>query len=105
MSILKYFKLSKTADQLLDPEGTLSSKLPCSSIASAILAVHTVIETSGTRGLCLNLSLAQKIQIGKKASKLGVASVLHSYKKNFHNLLLKEMSVRRFKHSYQELLR
>ena len=86
MSILKYCKLSKTADQLPDPEGTLSSKLPFSSIASANSAVHTVIETSSTRGPYLHLLLAQKFQIGKKASKLGVTSALCYYKKNFHDL-------------------
>ena len=44
MSILKYFKLAKpTDDHLLDPEGTLSSKLPSPAIASANLEVRSVI--------------------------------------------------------------
>ena len=97
--------MSKTADQLPDPEGTLSSKLPSSSIASANSAVRTVIATSSTRGPYLHLSLAQKFQIGKKANELGVTSALRYYKKNFHDLPLKETSVRRFKDRYQELLR
>ena len=41
MSILKYFKLAKPADDHLpDPEGTLSSKLPSPAIASANSEVH-----------------------------------------------------------------
>ena len=80
--------MSKTADQLPDPEGTLSSKLPSSSIASANSVVRTVIETSSTRGPYLHLSLAQKFQIGKKASEFGVTSALRYYKKNFHDLPL-----------------
>ena len=44
MSILKYFKLAKPADDHLpDPEGTLSSKLPSPAIASANSEVHSVI--------------------------------------------------------------
>ena len=45
-SILKYFKLAKPAnDHLPDPEGTLSSKLPSSAIASANLEVRSVIDS------------------------------------------------------------
>ena len=45
MSILKYFKLAKPADDHLpDPEGTLSSKLPSSAIASANSEVRSVID-------------------------------------------------------------
>ena len=45
MSILKYFKLAKPADDHFpDPEGTLSSKLPSLAIASANLEVRSVID-------------------------------------------------------------
>ena len=45
MSILKYFKLTKPAnDHLPDPEGTLSSRLPSSAIASANSEVRSVID-------------------------------------------------------------
>ena len=44
MSILKYFKLAKPADDHLpNPEGTLSSKLPSLAIVSANSEVHSVI--------------------------------------------------------------
>ena len=44
--MLKYFKLAKPADDhLLDPEGTLNSKLPSSAIASANSEVHSVIDS------------------------------------------------------------
>ena len=46
-SILKYFKLVKpAADHLPDPEGTLSSKLPSSAIASANSEVRSVMATA-----------------------------------------------------------
>ena len=44
MSILKYFKLAKPADDHLpDPEGTLSSKLPSLAIASPNSEVCSMI--------------------------------------------------------------
>ena len=46
-SILKYFKLVKpAADHLPDPEGTLSSKLPSSAIASANSEVCSVLPSA-----------------------------------------------------------
>ena len=46
MSILKYLKLVKLADDHLpDPEEILSSKLPSSAIASANLEVRSVIDS------------------------------------------------------------
>ena len=43
---IRYFKLAKPADEhWLDPEGTLSSRLPSSAITSANLEVRFVIDS------------------------------------------------------------
>ena len=102
MSILKYFKLAKPADDHLpDLEGTLCSKLSSSAIASANVEVCFVMATSNSRGPYLHLTPAQKFQIGKRASERGATNTMgYNYKKKFPDLPLKETLVRRFKDSY-----
>jgi len=56
---------------------------------------------SGTRGTYNVLTPAQKNKIGKRAAQFGTTTTLCYYSKNYPDLPLKEMSVRRFKTNYQ----
>ena len=109
MSILKYFRSVPkcSSEELLDPNGSLSTKISLSAIVKANALVSLTIDkqSSQQRGTYLILTPTQKFQIGKRASQHGVISALCYFSKTCPDLLLKETSVRRLKNLYREYLK
>ena len=105
MSIWKYFHpISKSSiEELPDPNGSLSTKLPSFAMVKANSLVSSTIEKQSSKERpLLILTPAQKFQIGKRASEHGVTSALRYFSKKFPDILLKETYVRRLKNLYCE---
>ena len=108
--LLKYFRREveqKTVESkvLPDPNGSLSEKIPSSTIALANNMVQEILDEKATprgkRGEYLHLTPAQKFSIGRRAAENGVTATIRYYAKAFPNLPLKETTVQRLKNSYQ----
>ena len=86
MLILKYFwSVPKcSSEELPDPNGSLSTKIPSSAIVKANALVSSTIDKqfSQQRGTYLILTPAQKFQIEKRASEHGVTSALRYFLKH-----------------------
>ena len=74
-----------------DPKGSLSEKVPSSSIELTNVIVHDIIDEK-TPLLCekhgeyLSLTAAQKFSIGKRAAENGVTATIWYYAKTFLHL-------------------
>ena len=82
-SLLKYFRREskQKLPVLPDPKGSLSEKIPSSSIelANDIIDEKTTPPPCGKRGEYLSLTPAQKFSIGKRAAENGVTSTIQYY--------------------------
>ena len=116
MYILQYFKHCSKNEvalpELPNPSGSLSKNMPSSSIAAANEAVKAEIldchQDSKKRGQYIKLTtahLAQRLEIGRKASEIGIASAIRFYKKKYPDLPLTEPTVRRMKNQYIDELK
>ena len=112
--LLKYFRRQskQNLSVLPDPKGSLSEKVPSSSIELTNDIVHDIIDekttSRGKRGEYLSLTPAQKFSIGKRAAENGVTATIRYYAKAFPDLplsKLKETTVRRLKDNYQSSLK
>ena len=111
MSLLKYFSWKKTTsitkEILPDPSSSLSKEVPSSTITAANEIAVTVLTTSKKKKEYIKLTDAQRLQIGKKASEIGIAAAIRFYNDKVPDLgrLLTEPTVRRLKHRYNDELR
>ena len=109
MSILQYFKKqektsSPSGDNLLDPTGPLSEKIPSKAIVTVNQKVAEVLEKQGgksVRGHYHTLTPAQKLIVGKRAAEYGTTAAIRFFAKKYPKLPLKETTVRRLKNMYQ----
>ena len=105
MALYKYF----TSSKLLNPNGSLSNKIPSSTIAfvnSEVTKVYSSQESSGNgkrRGPYSEFTPQMKAQLGKYAAEHGVASTLRRYAKSYPDL--KESSVRTWRDAYNKELK
>ena len=105
MALYKYF----TSSKLPNPNGSLSNKIPSSTIAFVNLEVTKVYssqESSGNgkrHGPYSKFTPQVKAQLGKYAAKHGVASTLQRYAKSYPDL--KESSVRTWRDGYNKELK
>ena len=117
MALLRYFKLKRERQQLPDPNGPLSLKVPSSGISAANLCVSKLLDktsgdsngecsVTGARGPYTVFTPAQKYEIGKRAAEIGTTAAMRYYASNYPELSkkLKETSVRRFKDMYRDEL-
>ena len=81
--LLKYFRREskQKLPVLPDPKGSLSEKVPSSSIELTNDIVHDIIDEKmpppcGKRGEYLSLTPAQKFSIGKNAAENGVIATI-----------------------------
>ena len=112
MSILKYFKpvgkketTSKTESppfELPDPSGSLSLKMPSTSIAAANEAVEEVLKVTSCKAKqqYVKITPAQRFEFGKKAAEIGIAQALRFYRKKYPDLMVSEPTARRAKNQY-----
>ena len=113
MSILQYFKkqektTSLSEDNLPDPKGPLSEKIPSKAIFTANQKVMEVLEKQGeksVRGHYHTLTPAQKLTVGKMAAEFGTTAAMQFFAKKYPQLPLKETTVRRLKNMYQSQLK
>ena len=111
ISLLKYFSWKKTTsitkEILPDPSGSLSKEVPSSTIAAANEIAVNVLTASKKKKEYIKLTDAQRLQIGKKASKIGITATIRFYNDRVPDLgrLLMEPTVRRLKHRYNDELR
>ena len=95
MALYRYLK-QQSEDDLPDPRGPLSRKVPSASIASANEEVRCVIldpePVKGARGSYTKFTAEQKAGIRKRAAEHGVAATIRYFRKQFPDL--KESSVR-----------
>ena len=112
--LLKYFRCEskQKLPVLPDPKGSLSEKVPSSSIELTNDIVHDIIDKKtmpcGKRVEYLSLTPAQKFSIGKRAAENGVTATIRYYAKAFPDLPLsnlKETTVQRLKNNYQASLK
>ena len=108
-SLLKYFspingKRSSNDETLPSPTGTLSRLMPSTAISTANSSVKKEMKRSA-RSPYLNLTPAQRYQVGRRAAEHGVTSTIRYYAQKFPDLALKEASVRRLKNIYQASLK
>ena len=105
MALYKYF----TSSKLPNPNGSLSNKIPSSTIAfvnSEVTKVYSSQESSGNgkrRGPYSKFTPQVKAQLGKYAAKHSVASTLQRYAKSYPDL--KESSVRTWRDAYNKELK
>ena len=111
--LLKYFhhEPKQKLPVLPDPKGSLSEKVPSSSIELTNNIIHNILDKTmpcgGKRGEYLSLTSAQKFSIGKRAAENGVTATVRHYAKAFPDLPLsnlKETTMRRLKNNYQASL-
>ena len=105
--LLKYFrcKPKQKLPVLPDPKGSLSEKVPSSSIELTNNIVHNILDKKltprgGKRGEYLSLTSGQKFSIGKRAAENDITATTQYYAKAFPDLPLsnlKEKTVRRLK--------
>ena len=100
MALYKYFKpaaaqvTGKDECPLPDPEGPLSTKVPCSSIQAANEEVRPVLlESAGTgrsqkRGHYKHYTADEKARIAKRAAECGVTSTVRYFSADFSDSLL-----------------
>ena len=83
--LLKYFhrEPKQKLPVLPDPKGSLSEKVPSSSIELTNNIIHNILDKTmpcgGKRGEYLSLTSAQKFSIGKRAAENGVTATVRHY--------------------------
>ena len=93
-----------SGDNLPDPTGPLSKKIPSKAIVIANQKVTKVLEKQGgksVRGHYHTLTPAQKLTVGKRAPEHGTTPAIQFFAKKHPKLPLKETTVRRLKNMYQ----
>ena len=101
--LLKYFRRQskQNLSVLPDPKGSLSEKVPSSSIELTNDIVHDIIDekttSRGKRGEYLSLTPAQKFSIGKRAAENGVTATIRYYAKAFPDLPLSKLKHRLYR--------
>ena len=113
MSVLQYFKKqqkptsSLSEDNLPDPKGPLSEKIPSKAILTANEKVTEVLKQGekSVRGPYHTLTPAQKLTVGKRATEFGTTAAMRFFAKKYPQLPLKETTVRRLKNIYQSQLK
>ena len=112
--LLKYFRREskQKLPVLPDLKGSLSEKVPSSSIELTNNIVHDILDkktmSCGKHGEYLSIIPAQKFSIGKRATENEVTVTIRYYAKAFPDLPLsnlKETTVRRLKNNYQVSLK
>ena len=112
--LLKYFRREskQKLPVLPDLKGSLSEKVPSSSIELTNNIVHDILDkktmSCGKHGEYLSITPAQKFSIGKRAAENEVTATIRYYAKAFPDLPLsnlKEITVRRLKNNYQVSLK
>ena len=99
--LLKYFRPVKPKEDLPNPKGKISEKIPSSSIVQAKSVMRKRLEQQrGKRGPYVALTPAQRFSIGKRVAENGVTATLSYYAKAVPDLSLKETTVRRTKDRY-----
>ena len=107
--LLKYFhrKSKQKLPVLPDPKGSLSEKVPSSSIELTNNIAHGILDEKttprGKHGEYLSITPTQKFSIGKHAAENEVTAMIRYYAKAFPDLPLsnlKETTVRRLKNTY-----
>jgi len=92
VSLLKYFswkeKTSCVVHELPDPSGSLSKEVPPSTIAAANEIVAKLMTASKRKKEYVKLTDAQRLQVGKKASEIGIAALMRFYKVKVPDLRL-----------------
>ena len=92
MSLLKYFswkeKTSSVVHELPDPSGSLSKEVPPSTIAAANEIAAKLMTVSKRKKEYVELTDAQRLQVGKKASKIRIAALMRFYKAKVPDLWL-----------------
>ena len=84
MGLLKYFRPVEPNEDLPNPNGKLSEKIPSSSIAQANSVVRKRLEQQhGKRGPYVALAPAQRFLIGKRAAENGNTATLRYDAKEF----------------------
>jgi len=91
--------------ELPDPSGNLAKEIPSSTIAAANEITVAVLAASKKKKEYVMLTDAQRLQIGKKASEIGIAAMIRFYKNRLPDLSLTEPTVHRLKHRYNDELR
>ena len=93
IGLLKYFcrESKRKLPVLPDPKGSLSEKVPSSSIEFTNYIVHDIIDEKtlppcGKFKEYLSLTPAQKFSIGKHVAENGVTAAIRYYAKAFHHL-------------------
>ena len=108
MSLLKYFKSTKSGEGVLpNPDGALASQLPSSTISAANKEVKAVMEQSTStsngskRGKYGHYTPKDKAEIAKRASEHGITATIRYYnRKHPERPALKESTVRTWKNQY-----
>ena len=100
--ILKYCKPAKSScssssSSLLEPNGSLSEKVPSKAIELANAKVTSLKEEPCGRGPYLIFTPAQRFEVGKQAAEHGVTASMRYFAKKYPELPLKETTVRRLK--------
>ena len=72
--------------------------MPSSSIAAANKAIREVQVEAGAKRQCVELTLAQRFQIGKKGAEIGIAQAVRLYNTKYPNLKVSQPTARRAKH-------
>ena len=87
---------------LPDPTGSLSVTVLTSSIVITNKEVRNVYEQTATseRGPYVKLIASQRLEIAKRAAKMGTTSAIQYYNCKYLNLKLMEPTVQRLKNSY-----
>ena len=104
--LLKYFcrESKQKVPVLPDPKGSLSEKVPSSSIELTNSIVHDILDEKttprGKRGEYLSINPTQKFSIGKRAAESGVTTTIRYYAKAFPDLPLSNLKERRLKNNY-----
>ena len=117
IALLKYCYLKNRNQPLPDPNGALSTEIPCSVISSANPCVGKLLNSmadsfgagvecnANSRGQYTILTSTQNFEIGKIAAEVGTTAAMCYYAKNYPALELKEASIRKFKSNYRVQLK
>ena len=109
MSLLNYFswkeKTSCVVHELPDPSGSFSKEVQSSTSAAANEIAAKLMTASKRKKEYVKLTDAQRLQVGKKASEIGIAASMRFYKSKVPDLWLTEPTIRKLKHRYEDELR
>ncbi len=107
MSLLKYFKKERKEDvhNLPDPQGSLSSKVPSSSISSANEEVRAVLKSPAIRAKGYDrFTPEEKATIARGAKENGVTRTVVKHNKRLEVRTLKESTVRTWVSEYSSFV-